>query len=253
MNLAIVSVFGIFLAFIIVSVIAGLIVYTAIYNARIRKRLSQGVTTGRQWPQPKSIVMIILIVALSIICVISVIRGFKRTITPPVNINNIGYAESFLSYELKDSQFEHYIEAYETGKLSGYTLTEATEDEFSYKYFRSESYFDLIHPSFVLFVEYTGNDDFKGYSDSIAISYGSEGGVSGFECGETSDYFCVIGNVNHLEGHDVTYTLNLFGTESDAFDEYDRITSSDNMDEPVLNAQKSITFVTTEESVLICK
>ena len=153
MNLAIVSVFGIFLAFIIISVIAGVIVYTAIYNARIKKRLSQGVTTGKQWPQPKSIVMIILIVALGIICVVSVINGFSRTRNNPVNINNIGYAESFLSYELKDSQFEHYIDAYETGKLTGYTLTEATEDEFSYKYFRSENYFDLIHPSFVLFVD----------------------------------------------------------------------------------------------------
>lgn len=252
MNLAIVSVFGIFLAFIIVSVIAGVIVYTAIYNARIKKRLSQGVTTGRQWPQPKSIVMIILIVALGIICVVSVINGFSRTRNNPVNINNIGYAESFLSYELKDSQFEHYIDAYETGKLSGYTLTEATEDEFSYKYFRSENYFDLIHPSFVLFVEYTGNDDFKGYSDSIAISYGSEGGASGFECGETSDYFCVIGNVNHLEGHAVTYQLNLHKTEADALSYFDNMTDENEL-EAFSSGEKSIIFTTTEDSILVLK
>ena len=252
MNLAIISVFGIFLAFIIVSVIAGVIVYTAIYNAKIKKRLAQGITTGRQWPQPKSIVMIILIVALGIICVISIIKGFKRTNTLHVNMNNIGYAESFLSYELKDSQFEHYIEAYETGKLNGYTLTEATEDEFSYKYFRSESYFDLIHPSFVLFVEYTGNDDFKGYSDSVAISYGSGAGASGFECGETSDYFCVIGNVNHLEGHDVTYQLNLHKTEADALSYFENITY-ENEPETLSNDKKSIIFTTTEDSIIVLK
>lgn len=252
MNLAIVSVFGIFLAFIIVSVIAGVIVYTALYNAKIKRRLEQGITTGRQWPQPKNIVLIILIVALSIICVISVIKGFKRTNTPPVNINNIGYAESYLSYELKDSQFEHYMEAYETGKLSGYTLTEATEDEFTYKYFRSESYFDLIHPSFVLFIEYTGNDDFKGYSDSIAISYGSEAGVSGFECGEASDYFCVIGNVNHLEGHAVTYQLNLHKTEADAISYFEN--SNDSNDTQALSVdEKSIILSTTEDSIFVLK
>lgn len=253
MNLAIVSVFGIFLAFIIVSVIAGVIVYTALYNAKIKRRLEQGITTGRQWPQPKNIVLIILIAALSIICVISVIKGFKRTNTPPVNINNIGYAESFLSYELKDSQFEHYIEAYETGKLSGYTLTEATEDEFTYKYFRSEDYFNLLHPSFVLFVDYIGTDELTGFIDSSSISYGTELGVSGQNCGETSDYFCIIGNVNHLEGHSATYNLNLFGTEDEALKEFERMATSENIDEPVLNAQKSVTFKTTEESIMVVK
>lgn len=241
MNIAIVSVFGIFLVFIAISVIVGLIVYTTIYNARIKRRLSQGDTTGRQWPQPKNIVLIILIVALIIVSVVSVIGGFGNMKQVPVNINHIGAVESYLSYELQGSQYEHYIEAYETGKLNGYTLTEATEGEFHYMYFRSENYFDLLHPSFVLFIEYTGKEEYKGYVDSYAISYGSEFGVSGKECGETADYFCVVGNVNHAEGHDVTYQLALYNTETDALENFEN--------EVIANSEKTITLVTTEENV----
>ncbi len=246
-------IFGLLLIFIIASVIIGLVIYTIIYNTAIKRKLSQGITTGRQWPQPKNIVLIILIVALSIACVVTILTSFPRTKYPDVNVNNIGTVESYLSHELQGTPYEHYIEAYETGKLSGYTLTEATEDEFSYKYFRSESCFDLLHPSFVLFVEYIGSDELTGFIDSSSISYGTGLGASGMICGETSDYFCIIGNVNHLEGHDVTYTLSLFSTESEVFKEFDRITSSENMDEPVLNAQKSVTFKTTEESILVIK
>lgn len=251
--IAIASVFGIFLAFIIISVIAGLIVYTALYNAKIKKRLAQGITTGKQWPQPKNIVLIILIVALSIACIVTILSSFPRSRYSYININNIGNVESYLSNELQGTPYEQYIEAYETGKLSGYTLTEATEDEFSYKYFRSEDYFNLLHPSFVLFVEYTGADELTGFIDSSSISYGTELGASGMNCGETSDYFCIIGNVNHLEGHNVTYTLNLFSTEGDASEEFDRVASSENIDEPVLNAQKSVTFKTTDENILVIK
>ena len=247
----IVSVFGIFLAFIFLSVTAGLIVYTVIYNARIKKRLSQGITTGRQWPQPKNIAMIILIVALSIVCIVTVLTSFPRTRYSDVNVNNIGTIESYLSSELDGTLYEHYIEAYETGKLTGYTLTEASDDEFSYKYFRSEDYFNLLHPSFVLFVEYTGNENHTGYIESTSISYGRELGASSMECSETSDYICVIGNVNHSEGHNATYQLNLYKTEADAYKEFDRVTSSENMDEPIKNAEKSITFKTTNEGISV--
>lgn len=250
---SIVSVFGIFLAFIIVSVIAGLIVYTAIYNAKIKQRLAQGVTTGKQWPQPKNIVLIILIVALSIACIVTILSSFPRSRYSDININNIGNVESYLSNELQGTPYEHYTEAYETGKLSGYTLTEATEDEFTYKYFRSEDYFNLLHPSFVLFVEYTGADELTGFIDSSSISYGTELGVEGKICGETSDYFCIIGNVNHYEGHSATYSLNLFATESEALKEFERMATIESIDEPVLNAKKSVTFKTTEESILVIK
>lgn len=253
MNIAIISVLGIFLAFIAVSIIAGLLIYTSIYNAKIKRSLEQGITTGKQWPQPKTIMLIILIVTLSITCVTTIISSFPRTKYPAVNLNNIGTVESYLSYELQGTPYEHYIKAYETGKLSGYTLTEATEDEFSYKYFKSESYFNLIHPSFVLFVEYTGDEELKGYIDSSSISYGTELGASGMICGETSDFFCIIGNVNHDMGHNVTYNLNLYDTEANAFKEFNRITSSENIDEPIENAHKSITFTTTEDSIIACK
>lgn len=249
----IVSVFGIFLAFIIVSVIVGLIVYTTIYNAKIKRRLEQGITTGKQWPQPKNIVLIILIAALTIVCVVTILTSFPRAKYSHINVNNIGTVESYLSSELEGTPYEHYIEAYETGKLTGYTLTEATEDEFSYKYFRSENYFNLIHPSFVLFVDYTGEENYNGYIDSSAISFGGAVGVSGSNCGETSDYFCIIGNVNHLEGHSTTYNLNLYSTEGEAFKEFERIASSENIDEPILNAQKSVTFKTTNESIIVIK
>ena len=249
----IVSVFGIFLAFIIVSVIVGLIVYTTIYNAKIKRRLEQGITTGKQWPQPKNIVLIILIAALSIACVVTILTSFPRAKYSHINVNNIGTVESYLSSELEGTPYEHYIEAYETGKLTGYTLTEATEDEFSYKYFRSDDYFNLLHPSFVLFVDYNGSEKLTGFIDSGSISYGTEFGTEGKVCGETSDYFCIIGNVNHYEGHSVTYSLNLYSTESEAFKEFERIASSENIDEPILNAQKSVTFKTTNESIKVIK
>lgn len=253
MTVAYVSIFGILLAFVIISAVVGLIIYSAIYNARIRRRLSQGITTGKQWPQPKNILMIILITSLSIVCIVSVISAFPRVRNANLNVNNIGTVESYQSYELKGSPYEHYIEAYETGKLTGYTLTEASDDEFSYKYFRSDSYFNLLHPSFVLFVEYTGDENLTGYIDSASISYGKELGTSSMECSEVSDYFCVIGNVNHNEGHSATYQLNLYKTEADATKEFNRVAASEEIDEPIKNAEKTITFITTEEGVSVLK
>lgn len=244
MFITFVSVLGILFAFLAVLAIAGLIVYTAIYNARIKRRLAQGITTGKQWPQPKTIVVVILIIALSIVCAVSVRRSFVnlRQMTP-ANINHIGTVESYLSYELPDSPFAHYAEAYKTGKLSGYTLTEATEGDFHYMYFRSESYFDLLHPSFVLFVKYVGTEDYKGYIDTNGISFGTELGVSGMRCGGAADYFCIIGNVNHGEGHQAIYQLALYATETDALEDFDKDITT--------NAGKAIAFETTEESVIV--
>lgn len=243
MHISIFSVFIRILIFLALSVIVGLVAYKAIYNARIKRRLFQGDTTGKQWPQPRNVVLTVLIVALSIVCVASVLSGFAERRQTYVNINHIGDVQSYRPHELPDSQYDHLLEAYETGSLSGYTLTEGTEGDFHYLYFRSEHYFDLLHPSFVLFVEYVGEQDYGWVNETTGISFGTESGFSGSSCCETAPYFCVVGNVNHAEGHSATYQLSLYAAQADVKKDFDGDTTA--------NAGAAITFVTTGDGVRI--
>ncbi len=209
---------------------ATLIVYKVIYNLVIKRRLSQGLVDGRQWPSPKSILLSVLIAILLIIIVISSIGiPNKDTSSIKTNYNQLCNVVTHTSDELNGTAMGIYKNAYSTGKLSGYTKEEQTKGNFHYICFKSDDGYDALHPAFVMFVEYIGSDDFEGYMDISSIN--SDDGSWGYDssCGETSDYYFVAGNFDY-DTISCTYTLGLYNDYSALQKAYDN-QSFDNADE----------------------
>ncbi|MGN0476627.1 MAG: hypothetical protein ACI4HM_04730 [Ruminococcus sp.] len=198
-----------------------LVVYRVIYNLAIKRRLSQGIADSRQWPSPKSVLLSVLIVILLIIIVISSI-GILNQDTPSkkINYNQLCNIVTHTSDELDETAMEIYKNAYNTGKLSGYTKEEQTKGNFHYVCFKSDDGYDALHPAFVMFVEYIGSDDFEGYMDTSSINSDDDSWVYGSSCGETSDYYFVAGNFDY-DTISCTYTLGLYNDYSALQKAYD--------------------------------
>lgn len=207
-----------------------LIVYKVIYNLVIKRRLSQGTVDGRQLPSPKSVLLSVFVVILLIVVVIFSIAVLNQdTSSTRINYNQACNVVTHTSDELDGTAMGIYKNAYNTGKLSGYTKEEQTKGNFHYMCFKSDGGYDALHPAFVMFVEYIGNDDFKGYRDITSINSDEESCVYGSNCGETSSYYFVAGNFDY-DTISCTYTLGLYSDYSASKKAYDNQTS-DNGDE----------------------
>ncbi|MGN0489553.1 MAG: hypothetical protein ACI4HO_09855 [Ruminococcus sp.] len=201
-----------------------LVVYRVIYNLAIKRRLSQGIVDGRQWPSPKNVLLSVLIVILLIIIVISSI-GILNQDTPSgkINYNQLCNVVTHTSDELDETAMGIYKNAYSTGKLSGYTKEEQTKGNFHYVCFKSDDGYDALHPAFVMFVKYIGSDDFEGYMDISSINSDDDSWVYGSSCGEISDYYFVAGNFDY-DTISCTYTLGLYNNYSALQKAYDKQT-----------------------------
>lgn len=198
-----------------------LIVYKVIYNFVIKKRLSQGIVDGRQWPSPKSVLISVFAVILLIIIVVFSIGFFNQdTSSIKTNYNMVCNVVTHTSDELDGTAMGIYKNAYSTGKLSGYTKQEKTKGNFHYVCFKSDDGYDALHPAFVMFVEYIGSDEFEGYMDISSIDSGADSWVYGSSCGEISDYYFVAGNFDY-DATSCTYTLGLFNNYSELEKAYD--------------------------------
>lgn len=214
--------------------IAGsLIAYVIVYNCIIKKRIQRGETGGRQWPSPKNV----LLVVLSITVVIALIITIINVISAHTYINNTSAcmnersqdwdSVSYTAEELMDSNMAVYASAFETGELTGYTKEEKTEADFRYLLFVSKEDYNILHPTFVLFVEYTGDEDYGYFADETGFFNLYDGmGISSGSCGESSEYYFVAGNYDrHVKS--CTYTLGLYKNEESIKADYAEIINAD--------------------------
>lgn len=202
--------------------IAGsLIAYVIVYNCIIKKRIQRGETGGRQWPSPKNVLLVVLSIAVVIaltITVINVVSAWLYTNNTDSGVSEANTQSldvvSYTSEELKDSNMAVYASAFETGELKGYTKEESTEGDFHYVLFKSEDTYDVLHPAFVMFVEYTGDEEYGYFADEIGL-YGYEvagTSVATSTCGDASEYYFVAGN---YDWYDVfcNYSLGLYKSD----------------------------------------
>lgn len=204
---------------VIVIIIVGSIVYTKLYNAKINRQLKQGITTGRQWPKPETVVL--LIFAFCLLAVIVVDNACNGQVqSTGVRVNDLMDYVSYSSNEIDGTVYEQYTKAFETGELAGYEKVEKTENNFHYIYFISEKEYSILYPKFIIRVEYIGDEKAVGYMDSCRIhrtedtSYGSAGG------GDVADYYYVIGNMKLDEIVGFNYKLGVY-------DSVDKMSKSD--------------------------
>ncbi len=204
---------------VIIIIIVGSIVYTKLYNAKINRQLQQGITTGRQWPKPETVVL--LIFAFCLLSVIVIDNACNRPVqSTGVRVNDLMDYVSYSSNDIKGTVYEQYVKAFETGELAGYEKVEKTENNFNYIYFISEKDYSILYPKFIIRVEYVGDEEVVCYMDSSRIhrtedtSYGSAGG------GDAADYYYVIGNMKLDEIVGFNYKLGVY-------DSVDKMSKSD--------------------------
>lgn len=196
-----------------------LAIYTFMYNKRIEAKLKKGDKTGIQWPEPKNIVLVImtvLVVVSGIINLLSVDGGSGQHI----NVNQYVDYATYTSKDIVGTSAENYIEAFEKGELIGYKKEEKTENNFHYIYFISEEEYDIIHPSFILYVEYVGEKEYKGYMDTAKVFLDESNNFSSSGGGDKEEFYVVVGNVNLEGGYSFEYEIGLFEDESKMEKEY---------------------------------
>ena len=88
-------------------------------------------------------------------------------------------------------------------------------------YFISESEYDILHPSFILFVEYVGEEKYECYMDT-GKAYLDEGNAFiSAGGGEISDYYVVVGNIDLDSGCGFKYEIGLYEDETKMEKEFD--------------------------------
>lgn len=199
---------------IIILVFISILVYTAIYNAKISRQLQQKNMVGKQWPSPRNVVLTVVIIILAICFIGSILNNKGDSQTVVYSANQYADYVSYTSDEIKNTAYKHYTEAFETGELAGYDKIEKTEGDFHYMYFISSEKYNILHPSFILFVEYTGDKKISGYLDESRIYHDEGNSWGGCGGGNAADYYCVIGNINFETYMGFSYRLSVYDDTS---------------------------------------
>lgn len=180
--------------FIIILFIFLSVVYFFLYQFLINRRLKTG-KKGKSIPTPR--VGIVISVILIMILVPILLSGNK---TYP-NAATIADCDVFRS----DTIPETYATVYKKGEdISGYNRYELVDGNFLYTYYMSITEFDVLHPKFIIFVEYIGENENDIYKISSGFSY-VDGGCAYTSSGEAkaNDYYCIVGNANGECGYKV--------------------------------------------------
>lgn len=226
---------------IIVLIIISLLIYKFLYDRKIRRALETGNTSGRHWPAPGKIVGAILITGL-ILYIVSSLRTPVQTAdtAKTYEADTIFYS----SAELKGTYAENYITAFETGTLAGYRLTEKTEGNFHFMLFSSETEYDRLHPGFILFIEYIGNEEYETYfwSDSTYIDVYNSFGSGTY--GEINEYYCIIGNIDFEQYMRYRCTFALYDSSEKMQEDINKENFTDYTDNPhrFVLANEQVTF-----------
>lgn len=206
---------SIFLLLVIVLFIGliSLAIYTFMYNKSIEAKLKKGDKSGIQWPEPKNIVLVIMTVLVVVSGIMNLLSDDGGSVQK-INVNQYVDYATYKSKDIIGTSAENYIEAFEKGELKGYKKEEKTENNFHYMYFVSEEEYDIIHPSFVLFVEYVGENEYKCYMDEAKVYLDEGNNFSSAGGGTSEKYYVVVGNINLDNGYGFEYEIGLYEDET---------------------------------------
>lgn len=209
---------------IVLTIMAGLVsavvisaVYFLIYQVRINKKLQTG-KEMKKMPSPFAlliaVVMIIGILTLVSIIFMVVFYAPKQSTFDEgvVSLNNLSVAD--YRYYTPEDISGTYAEAYERGReLPGYNRYEKEDGNFLYTYYLSKQDYDILHPKFVLFLEYTGEEDYDIYECEMGFAQDGLADYGGFCDEKIPEYLCFVGNADGDCSFDIyigTYTQSAY-------------------------------------------
>lgn len=193
--------------------IAAIAIYLVRYNRIINKQLAEGCPSLKKRMSPAAVVIMVI----SIVLVLIILTIFvAAAVTTSANNTNSGsvqrmdyFCESFTDKDLTDSEYYYFADAYKEGKVpnNSFSVETKTKGNFEYTLFRNEkNHYSTMSPAFVLFVRYVGESDYKGFAEGMEFTSENGGSVS-TSYGESSEYYCVLGNADNSDFH---YTLAMF-------------------------------------------
>lgn len=171
--------------------------YYLIYKKLINKGLNDPNNTKKNIPSLPSFILaaiLTVIIIYGIIISVSAIisRNEENRVEPPI----CSYTEIDLD---KEDNEKKYSEIYSISENTGYDKYEEKINDIRFTYFISESEYDTYHPSFIVFAEYTGNEEIlhRGVNGTFYYIDNSLIGGYGYAGGDGTNILCFIGDASY--------------------------------------------------------
>lgn len=188
----------ILMLFTIVVLAAGILIYFLFYKRRVNKVLASGAVKPKRLLSPLSFSVCLIIVVLIVFGGISVARSLLAK-NEPANMDDryFNAVYNFDAYN-KDEMSEKYLSSYSIDENEGYTKYTEKKGDILFTFFIRNDSYDTYHPSYLIFVQYTGrlNVKYYGLEGDFLTSSGSVICGKGFAGPPVQDYFMVIGNTS---------------------------------------------------------
>lgn len=210
------TIFGLILFVTAAVVIAVITIYLGIYRRNINKAVDQSGKVHRKMPAPYKVALgVIAVVLVTYIVILAVLRAGGAGNDIP---------ESY--YDGKYT-FKEYSSEGMTGGLSVYSIKEnpgyekfvEEKNNLRITYFLSETPYDTLHPTFLVYVEYTGEEEaeYYGYYGEFQTDSGAGLMGAGGAGAEYNDYVVFVGNHNMP----CQFALNMYYYGSDYYEQAD--------------------------------
>ncbi len=160
-----------------------LIIYFSAYKKNINKAVVENGEAPKRMAPPYKIFLILLVVAILIIVgIVSCKMGRKIADDSPED----RYYEATYNYSMytEKGMKEAYRSVYSIEENKGYTKDVVEKGDVRFTYFISETPYDIIHPRFIIYIEYIGDNElvtfsyngkFKDANGNVITGYGMSG------------------------------------------------------------------------------
>lgn len=182
------------IGFITVAAAVAVVIYRAVYQNSINKRLNNGEIRHHRMPSPFTFTLVAVITALvAAVAVTAFMPSSGDVIIPDEYRNAVFDAEGYNPNEMTG-----YRTAYSIDGNPGYTKQVEQKGDVRFTCFVREDDFDLYHPSFIVFAEYTGDKNilYTGYNIQNSIPSGERLGGHGAAGHPFGGYLCFVGTSN---------------------------------------------------------
>lgn len=189
----IVIIFPVFIIIGILLIAAPTFIYVKIYQGRINKRISNiNDKSSKQMLEPFRFCIIwsASVVILSILFIVIINNAVNSDISDSLGSY---YFEIYEGDEIPES----YIANFSMEENAGYVKAEKEEKDFRVTAFYSKEDYDGLHPSFIVYVQYTGNEEYV--AQDVYGSFGDNNGLSsgqGYTGGDGERIICFAGYIN---------------------------------------------------------
>jgi len=201
--------------FVAIAIIAvAVVIYLIIYRRRINKQLNGEAVKSRRLPSP-------LAFSISTVLVVAVVFA---GVTAFMALTDFGaekipaeYRNAVYEYQaFSPSQMTGYRRFYSLYENPGYTKTVEQRGDIRFTCFASDNTFDFYHPAFIIYAEYTGDNDilYYGVQGDYFLPDERQMTGKGHAGSEFEDYICVIGTSSIQSRFELTVYLYDSGLKS---------------------------------------